>query len=553
MSYLRLAIYSRKSKFTGKGESVENQIQLCREYINQHYTPVEDVAVYEDEGYSGGTIDRPQFKQMLKDAQKKKFSVLICYRLDRISRNVSDFSNLITEFQKWEIGFVSIREQFDTTTPMGRAMMYIASVFAQLERETIAERIQDNMLQLAKSGRWLGGITPLGYISKEISSVNESGKEKKCHILDIKKAESDIVPLIFSKFIELKSLTKLETYLLNNSIFSRRGKIFSRYSLKSIICNPVYAIADNALLDYFTGNGYEVYSDPGEFDGSHGVMAYNKTNQKYKDNKKFRDPDEWVIAVGMHPGIIDSKLWIQAQSIIDRNKSKSYRNVKNNDSLLSGILKCADCGSYMRPRTVNRADSQGKQKFYYMCELKEKSRRVLCNVKNAFGNELDSLVIEELKKLSQQSSGLSNKLSEESKGIEWKQNDIIAEIKNLEAALNKNELSIKNLTGNLSISQESSAAKYIIEKINEIDNQSKKLKDKLVELQGQKEKVSLNQNAMQMMEVLLSNFSSTIDSLNTEEKRNLIKGLTDTITWNGDSVDIHLFGSHSFPQCEYSK
>ena len=96
---------------------------------------------------------------MMDAAKKRQFKAIIVYRLDRISRNVSDFSGLIEELARLDISFISIKEQFDTSTPMGRAMMYIASVFSQLERETIAERIRDNMHELAKTGRWLGGTT----------------------------------------------------------------------------------------------------------------------------------------------------------------------------------------------------------------------------------------------------------------------------------------------------------------------------------------------------------------------------------------------------------
>ncbi|WP_342455538.1 recombinase family protein [Caloramator sp. Dgby_cultured_2] len=149
------AIYSRKSKFTGKGESIDNQISICKEYLER--MGITEYLIYEDEGFSGKNIKRPEFQRMLKDAKAKKFDVLICYRLDRVSRNIADFAHLIELLSKLGIEFISVSEQFDTSTPMGRAMMYIASVFAQLERETIAERIKDNMLELAKSGRWLGG------------------------------------------------------------------------------------------------------------------------------------------------------------------------------------------------------------------------------------------------------------------------------------------------------------------------------------------------------------------------------------------------------------
>lgn len=133
---------------------VGNQIELGKEYIRAHYPDdVYDtkIIVFEDEGFSGGNIDRPRFQEMLSLIRENKVNVLICYRLDRISRNIADFSNLINELSKHNVDFISIKEQFDTRTPMGRAMMYIASVFAQLEREVIAERIRDNLLELSKT------------------------------------------------------------------------------------------------------------------------------------------------------------------------------------------------------------------------------------------------------------------------------------------------------------------------------------------------------------------------------------------------------------------
>jgi len=95
----RIAIYSRKSKFTGKGESIENQIELCRQYIHVHFADVkdEDILIYEDEGFSGCNTERPQFKKMMNDAGDHNFSAIVCYRLDRISRNIGDFAKLIEE------------------------------------------------------------------------------------------------------------------------------------------------------------------------------------------------------------------------------------------------------------------------------------------------------------------------------------------------------------------------------------------------------------------------------------------------------------------------
>ena len=145
---IRIAVYSRKSKYSDKGDSVGNQIEIAMKYIEEHYPSNQyetEVNIFEDDGFSGGNIDRPKFKQFLIEEDRKPFNVLICYRLDRISRNIADFSNLMNHITELGTSFVSIKEQFDTKTPMGRAMMYIASVFAQLEREVIAERIRDRI------------------------------------------------------------------------------------------------------------------------------------------------------------------------------------------------------------------------------------------------------------------------------------------------------------------------------------------------------------------------------------------------------------------------
>ena len=177
---MRFFIYGRKSVFTGKGESVENQIEMCREYIASRFAEdaEREIRIYEDEGFSAKNTDRPQFQKMLRDLREIRPEYIVCYRLDRISRSVSDFSALIETLNQNGISFICIKEEFDTSRPMGKAMMYIASVFAQLERETIAERVQDNMLMLSYTGRWLGGKTLLDFPVNEFSRIKNLALKK---------------------------------------------------------------------------------------------------------------------------------------------------------------------------------------------------------------------------------------------------------------------------------------------------------------------------------------------------------------------------------------
>lgn len=296
----KFAIYSRKSKLTEKGESIENQVEMCKFLLKQRYDGInleEDVIIYEDEGFSGGTTNRPQFKKMMEDARKKKFEVIVCYRLDRLSRNISDFSKLIDELSNLGIEFISVKEKFETETPMGRAMMYIASIFSQLEREVIAERIRDNMIELAKTGRWLGGVTPTGYESKSFEKISINGKNKKVFMLIQIPEEVTRIKLIFDKYLELKSLTKLETYLLQNNIKTKFDKNYTRYTLKTILRNIVYAKNDINMYKYLVDNEIDFYANKEDFDGNQGMMAYNKTVQRGLKTNRFNSMEVWIIAI----------------------------------------------------------------------------------------------------------------------------------------------------------------------------------------------------------------------------------------------------------------
>ena len=114
------AIYSRKSKFTGKGESTHNQIEVCKRTIDLTFDDVDlekDIIIYEDEGYTGYNINRPAFQRMLKDMKEKKIDTVVFYKLDRISRNVSDFSNLVNQFDEYDVTFLSATESIENVTP----------------------------------------------------------------------------------------------------------------------------------------------------------------------------------------------------------------------------------------------------------------------------------------------------------------------------------------------------------------------------------------------------------------------------------------------------
>lgn len=556
---MNLAIYSRKSKFTGKGESIENQIDMCTNYVKAHFDENCDIFIYEDEGFTGANTDRPQFKRCINDIKNGKIDVLVCYRLDRISRNVADFSFTLELLEKNNCSFVSIKEQFDTSTPMGRAMMYIASVFAQLERETIAERIRDNMIQLAKTGRWLGGITPTGFESKELSYQDLNGKMRKSFMLVPIDDEVQTVKLIFEKYLEFKSLTKVETYLLQHHITTKNNINFTRFSIRTLLNNPVYAIADKAVFNYFEINNYEIYSPKNEFNGTNGVMAYNKTIQKKNQANKLRDTSEWIIAIGKHEGIIEGYKWARVQELLEQNRSKTFRKTRNQEALLSGILRCAKCGSYMRPK-MGRTLKDGSNMFYYLCELKEASKRARCDCSNAPGPKLDNLVLSYLINQSSNTSNTRKKTTKIKYSLSEQAGLINDEVKSLTEIIKDNETSINNLVATLASSKGTAAEKYIIKQINELDAENCELKEKIFDLKQRSTVLEFEENKTETIDKMLSDFGQMLSTtVSSDKQKGILKRIVDKVEWDGENIDITLIGSshtaikEMFPLCENSK
>ena len=322
----RIAIYSRKSKFTGKGESIGNQVEICRRAaVSQYGGRDEDIVVFEDEGFSGGSTNRPRFREMLERCREGEFRLVICYRLDRISRNTADFVRTYESLREFGVCFRSVSDNIDDTTPMGKAMMMISSVFAQLERDIIAERITDNMLELAKLGRWLGGRTPAGYRSiATVGSIASDGRERKAVKLELIESETEDIRLIFRKYIELRSLTALADHLKGMGIKSRLGREHTRVSLRGILSNPVYVINDIQAYEWFSRSGMQLYADESEFDGEKGMLAYNKTRQISGKAVKHKALSEWVVAVGRHRGIIPGSEWAEVQELLEQNRLRQH-------------------------------------------------------------------------------------------------------------------------------------------------------------------------------------------------------------------------------------
>lgn len=539
-----IAIYSRKSKFTGKGESIGNQVELCKEYVRNMFGEeyVDRCVVFEDEGFSGGDLKRPDFQKMMAQVRKRRIKTIVVYRLDRISRNISDFAGLIDELTKLDVSFVSIREQFDTSTPMGRAMMFIISVFSQLERETIAERIRDNMRELAKTGRWLGGNTPTGFGSGAVSKITIDGKTRKSYKLIPIPEEIEIPKMIFDLYTETDSLTAVETEMLRRRIKTKQGKNFTRFAIKAILQNPVYMVADEDAYDYFAEREADVCFPKEAFDGTCGIMAYNRTDQEKGKATVLLPVSQWIVAIGQHPGFVPSKQWIKVQESLERNKSKTYRKPRSNEALLTGLLFCS-CGERMYPKLSQRKTADGELIFTYVCKMKEHSKRERCNQRNANGNILDQAVIGQLKTLTEHDSSFIAQLERSRQIYTGNREQYEAQLENLRTEYAENEKTINGLIDSLGMVGDSVAKPRVLKRIEELTKENREIEERIRELDGMTAANALDDMDFDMLRRMLLIFRANIDGMSLEEKRAAVRTVVRKVIWDGVNAHVVLFGS----------
>lgn len=522
------AIYARKSKFTEKGDSITNQIDLCKQYLaNINITKFK---IYKDEGFSGKNTDRPSFLMMLEAARQKNFNVLICYKLDRISRSVADFSNLINELEKLNISFISVNEQFDTCNAMGRAMMYICSVFGELERNTISIRIRDNMYALAQKGNWLGGEEPTGFSKKRVKYLDSNDKEKSLCILEPVEKEVELVKLVFSKYLELKSLSKVEKYMLSNNIKTKNSNDWSKNALKTILTNPVYVKTDEDVVNYLKSLGANIFGQP---DDSHGILVYSKRKGKVGKNRDLKD---WIFAIASHEGIINSEDWLKVQKQIKINKTKAPALGSSGTALLSGLVRCGKCGSPMRVAYGKQYANKGIKKFYYVCRLKNSSGKARCNNRNVNGIDLDSIIIDKLKEMSVDKSTLISELQKHKTELENSTENL--EFKNIIQSIKQNKIMLENLLKNVSMTTDKEMVELLFQKITDLKGENKLLEKRFEEL---KEETELQNHTIENCDTfmkLIKNFTMVADIASTEEKHRLISSIIEHVYADGDTGKI---------------
>lgn len=369
---IRCAIYTRKSSEEGLEQdfnSLDAQREACEAYIKSqmHEGWILIEKQYNDGGFSGGTMERPAFKELLKDIENDEVDIVVVYKLDRLTRSLMDFSKIIDVFDRHETSFVSITQQFNTTTSMGRLTLNILLSFAQFEREVTGERIRDKISASKKKGMWMGGKVPLGYLKED----------KK---LIIHKEDSRKVQMLFEKYLELKSVPKLMQYLKENEIKTKTDKYFSKGQLYHLLANKIYI---------------------------------GKITHKDK------------VYDGEHEAIITDEIFERVQKLLYENKVDKTCGAKcSSNSLLAGLIY-DDLGNKMTPSHSN--SHKRRYRYYVSTALKNYKSSNAGSVSKIPAGEIEKFVVETTKEFLQNKEQIQNivsdyKISKQNKLIYTAQN-----------------------------------------------------------------------------------------------------------------------------------
>ena len=349
----RCAIYTRKSTDEGLDRdfnSLDAQREAAEAYIKSQlhlgWTLVPHR--YDDGGFSGATLDRPALKKLLEDVEAHRVDCIIVYKVDRLSRSLLDFARLVDQFDQRSVSFVSVTQQFNTTSSLGRLTLNILLSFAQFEREIISERTRDKMSAARRKGKWVGGTPVLGF------DVGPAGRR-----LVVNEKEAQRVRAIFELYPKHRSLARLVDELQRRKWKTKSwtskggvhhaGKVFTQASLRRLLTNAVYA----------------------------GKVEHRGT-----------------IYAGEHVAIVDPSTWDKVNAKLRANHGQPRANYTKQDPLLADLLVCTSC---QRPMVATYTSKKGRRYRYYVCRAVRQNGWDACPTQSVPAQVIEDSVVAQLR------------------------------------------------------------------------------------------------------------------------------------------------------------
>ena len=494
LSLVRCAIYTRKSTEEGLDQdfnSLDAQREAGEAFVKaqQHEGWVCLPERYDDGGFSGGNVDRPGLRKLMEDVEAGKVDVIVVYKIDRLSRSLLDFAKLMQTFEERRVSFVSVTQQFNTASSMGRLILNVLLSFAQFEREIIGERTRDKIAATRRKGKWSGGRPILGY---------DLDRERRK--LVINEEEATLVRGIFQLYLDHQSLLPVVRELENRGWVNKRwinlqgkesgGQPFTKTSLHRLLTNPIFI----------------------------GQVRYR---------------DE--IHEGEQPPIIEQEVWDRAQALLKRNGNNGGCLVRNkHGAILKGLLRCAACGCSMTPSHTKKKE---KLYRYYTCVRAQKKGWDQCPVKSIPAHEIESLILQQIRVIGEDPALLQQTLAEAKRQDEERLAELESEKRQLERDCQHWHNEMRATSGKVQAYEKSSDVitqlAELQDRIAQVEQRILKVSEHIPEMRNQRHHESEMALAVRMFDPLW-------ESLTPIEQMQVVHLLIEQVSFDGENGKVSI-------------
>lgn len=496
---VRCAIYTRKSTEEGLEQefnSLDAQRESAEAFVasQQHEGWVCLTERYDDGGFTGGNLDRPALRRLLSDIETGKIDCVIVYKVDRLSRSLLDFAKLVEVFEKRNVSFVSVTQQFNTATSMGRLVLNVLLSFAQFEREIIGERIRDKIAATRRKGKWAGGYPVLGY------DVDRSAGSPR---LLINSTEAARVREIYQLYLSLGSLTPVFEELARrgwkNKVWSTKkgttkgGRHFDKGSLYALLTNPIYIGKIRHKTDLFQGQ---------------------------------------------HDPIVQTDLYQRVEALLHQNcRSGGVMNRNRHGALLRGLVACAGCKRTMSHSFARKGD---KLYRYYTCTRALKESRKSCPSGSLPAGEIERLVIDQIRGIATDPIVRAGVFAQADNQFELTLAELTTEKRGLEKELTRHHADIRHFCG------KGPATGQVSNRLAEINELVKTAESRLAEVRQRIESHLRSRLDANDIEVAFADFDNVWNALSPREQCRVLSLLIAKVEFNAAdstvSVSFHVTG-----------
>lgn len=494
----RFVIYTRCStdeQAQGDYTTLDAQAHHCKNMLDAFGYELANVGkdgTVNDDGYSGKDLNRPGIKMLLEDINKKRsFDGIIFFRLDRLTRNPRDLYSMIDLFRDNNVEFISVRENLDSSTAIGRVVIGILGLLSAFERELTGERVKASAIARVRQGIRVGGKTPLGYKLIPDGDPLPNGKQPKKAVIN-----EDIAPhlrVVWEMAAENRSLTEIAHELLKRNIKTNTGIIWRRQALSIIIKNPFYK----------------------------GYLKYNGEIHK-----------------GKHEPIVDEKLWEKANKVlISRLPGHNFRpKPKEYSFLMSGLLVCDECGSHL---VCCHAGGRGNKKFFYY-ECPRSRQNLGCTKKRISATAFDEALIDYLKRASKDQEIITKAIGNAILEAQVKLEVINKKVKECETKLDNQKFEAQKLL-DLAMNGTVPQGPTFKDKMAGIEAEISQLEGELERLQAQQQIAQMDAHSGEFLHHNLRFAMQNIDKVPADTQKSLVRALIKDIIIYEDKIAINMF------------